>query len=148
MITGAEKRKLMDTSLKAIVVPELRKMGFSGSYPNFRIVEGDLITTCAIQFNRYGGSFILEFARNTMQELTPYMQSVVVPAKAVSGDLSNRYRLGATKATRGDFWFDFENFSNKKSKYDELAKEVVNKLLSVEGFFRYEQREVGDYLPS
>jgi hypothetical protein len=57
-----ESRDRMIAALKETVVPMLRDMGFSGSFPHFRRVREKQIDLLTFQFNRYGGSFVVEVA--------------------------------------------------------------------------------------
>lgn len=50
----------MNTALKNIVVPHLRADHFKGSFPHFRRRQDTHIDLITFQFNRYGGSFVVE----------------------------------------------------------------------------------------
>lgn len=50
----------MNTALKNIVVPHLRAHHFKGSFPHFRRRQDTHIDLITFQFNRYGGSFVVE----------------------------------------------------------------------------------------
>jgi hypothetical protein len=53
-------RNKMVAALKAEVVPQLRKNGFSGSFPHFRRI-GPTKTDCVtFQFDKWGGGFVVE----------------------------------------------------------------------------------------
>ncbi|XZE35646.1 DUF4304 domain-containing protein [Pirellulaceae bacterium SH501] len=60
MADWAEKRKLMNASLKGIVVPELRSRGFKGSYPHFRRIVDDHVRVIGFQFSQWGPQFYIE----------------------------------------------------------------------------------------
>ena len=50
-------------SIKSEIIPELRLLGFKGSFPHFRREFNDgRYDYLSFQFNRYGRSFIVEFA--------------------------------------------------------------------------------------
>lgn len=134
----AEDRKRMDRALKDILVPELRGLGFGGSYPHFhRLREGhvDLLT---IQFNKYGGSFVAEIAYvgSDGQNLFFEERRGAEPKSLRAGDTTERLRLGSDPASkdplrRGDHWFKFSGFSLSALFGDRCrkrAEEVVARL--------------------
>ena len=58
-----ELRERVNKEIKAIIVPEIKKCGFKGSFPHFRkIYDNERIDYLSFQFNKYGGSFIIELA--------------------------------------------------------------------------------------
>lgn len=58
-----ELKKAVVQEIKAIIVPELRRLGFKGSFPHFRRIYDDgRVDYLSYQFNKYGGSFIVEIA--------------------------------------------------------------------------------------
>ena len=50
----------MVNALKIKIVPELRSQGFTDSYPHFRRFTDEKIDLLTIQFNKWGGSFLVE----------------------------------------------------------------------------------------
>ncbi|MEY8738422.1 DUF4304 domain-containing protein [Bacillales bacterium AN1005] len=56
------ERKKMDNALKQVVIPTLREQGFKGSLPHFRRINENNIDLITFQFNKWGGSFIVELA--------------------------------------------------------------------------------------
>jgi len=58
----SESRDKMMEALHRVVVPMLRDMGFTGSFPHFRRVHDTQIDVLTFQFNRWGGSFVVEVA--------------------------------------------------------------------------------------
>ncbi len=48
--------------IKSIILPELRKIGFKGSYPHFRRENAEGYDLLSFQFNKYGGSFLMEMS--------------------------------------------------------------------------------------
>lgn len=56
----SSEKKRMISVLNTIVVPEIRKRGFKGSFPHFRKISEDKIDLITFQFDRYGGGFVIE----------------------------------------------------------------------------------------
>lgn len=58
-----ELREKVTGEIKSVIVPELRKLNFKGSFPHFkRIFDDGKVDYLSFQFNKYGGSFIIELA--------------------------------------------------------------------------------------
>ena len=58
-----ELREKVNKEIKTVIVPELRKLNFKGSFPHFkRIFDDGKVDYLSFQFNKYGGSFIIELA--------------------------------------------------------------------------------------
>lgn len=56
-------REAVNREIKSVIVPELRKFNFKGSFPHFkRIFDDGKVDYLSFQFNRYGGSFVIELA--------------------------------------------------------------------------------------
>jgi uncharacterized protein DUF4304 len=58
----SESRDKMIDALRRVIVPTLRNMGFTGSFPHFRRIRETRIDLLTFQFNRSGGSFVVEVA--------------------------------------------------------------------------------------
>ncbi len=99
----------MDAALKSIVVPHLRGMGFKGSLPHFHRLRGDAANLLTVQFNRYGGSFVVEVGRCAAEGFDFHGQHIPL-AKARTTYLQERHRLGSElRPNWGDHWFEFAN---------------------------------------
>src|SRR5579864_2568588 len=101
----------MDASLKANVVPMLRKRGYKGSFPHFRHSLPDRIDLLTFQFDRHGGGFVVELGSCSVDGVTLYGGKHVSPAKVTAWDLhpSKRRRLKPHDAPGTDYWFRFES---------------------------------------
>ena len=54
----SEEWKSMQLELKRLVIPDLRKTGFTGSFPHFRRARGNKIELISfLSHNQYGGGF-------------------------------------------------------------------------------------------
>jgi hypothetical protein len=56
-------RKDMLAALRTYVLPELRARGFRGSLPQLRRASIESIDLITVQFDKWGGGFIIEIAR-------------------------------------------------------------------------------------
>lgn len=56
-------QKAMDTALKAKLLPALRAVGFSGSYPKLRRVANDRIDFLDVQYSTSGGRFYVNLGQ-------------------------------------------------------------------------------------
>ncbi len=102
-------REDMDAALKKVVIPALRKHGFTGSFPHFRRIneEVDLLT---FQFDRHGGGFIIEAAKGKKEGFTTYWGKHIPAFKLTAWDLhpSDRKRLKPPSVSDTDYWFRYD----------------------------------------
>lgn len=136
-----EDRGKMMHALKTIVFPYLRSIGFRGSFPHFhRINETERsVDVVTFQFNRYGGSFVIEVACGPAEGLR-YKKRFVPPRKMTTWDFAQRTRLGSNRELFGDHWFEFgknmfneymtlsDSITHMLGKYTEIS-ELIVKLL-------------------
>jgi hypothetical protein len=101
------KRDEMVSSLKRLFVPALRERGFKGSLPHFRRpIEGriDLLT---IQFDPWGGGFVIEVSKCAPDGITLHWGEHVPPNRVRAWDVHPRHRprLGAPGPGEDGYWF-------------------------------------------
>src|SRR5262245_34082606 len=77
----SKPRDQMIAALRDVVVPVLRDMGFSGSFPHFRRIRESQIDLLTFQFNRYGGSFVVEAACCASEGFTTHWGEHIPPQK-------------------------------------------------------------------
>ncbi|MFJ5771643.1 DUF4304 domain-containing protein [Psychrobacillus sp. NPDC093180] len=118
------KRKMMDNALKKILVPVLRKLEFKGSFPHFRRLNENNIDLITFQFNRWGGSFIVELATCSTDGVTMYFGEQVPPNKVTAHCINKRFRLGAQSEEVDGIWFDFENAKTEED-FEKVAFRVL-----------------------
>lgn len=112
-------RDAMNASLKAVVVPHMRAMGFKGSLPHLHRVRGAAADLLTVQFISGGGKFVVELGRVAPGGFDSYGRHVPL-AKATTSYLAERHRLGAEmRVNWGDHWFDFT-----EADPDSVAREV------------------------
>lgn len=113
----------MDAALSAILVPQLRTLGFRGSLPHFHRLRGDAADLLTVQFNSAGGKFVVELGRCNADGFNVHGRQVPL-ARANTTFLEERHRLGSElKANYGDHWFDFRHRDP-----EEVAREVCAQL--------------------
>jgi len=111
-------------ALQTAVVPELRARGFRGSFPHFRRPCQDVVHLLSFQFNKYGGSFVVEVGRCPSQGLVRLGQQM--PAEEVTVfhlHPDERIRLGR-KRSETDHWFHFDR-GLPWGRYDRAAESVI-----------------------
>ena len=146
----------MDQALKAIVVPAIRRMRFSGTWPHFRRDRGAEMQMITIMFSKYGGSFCIEAARMSLEEFEQKQQQWRAHGKELS---KNKLTAGHTRPTsrrrfgaeppHADRWFefaprDYEVAGQKRpvkppSFYDGVARDALSGLVrDADSFFSNE----------
>lgn len=124
----------MEVALKKIVIPELRTLGFRGSFPHFRRVRKQRIDLLSFQFYSSGGSFVVEVS-SCGPEGTRWSGPEKAKANEVDG---KRLRLGADPSGALDHWFQFglRNYEQghekvgPQSHYDAVAQSVRGSICS------------------
>jgi hypothetical protein len=131
---------LMRKSLKRFVVPRLHDLGFEGARSNFRRVSDEKLDFLDVQYWKYGGALVLEFARTNRgdfqtswgpivpeADLTLPHLSPMVRARLKSLDSDTSYPFG---------WFRFDAFGEATEKYDALAREIAELLPQADAWLR------------
>jgi len=120
----------MIVNLNKIVVPELMSVGFIGIFPYFRRKQENLLSFVSFQFNKSGGSFVVEFARtnDSDKELPEFARSISF--ENLNGSYlsfgKNRIRL-KPRGQLFSHWFSYKN-KNKEEQFEKLAEQVKNLL--------------------
>lgn len=122
----------MISQLKMIVVPELKKAGFKGSFPHFRRIGEDKIDLMTFQFDRYGGGFVIEVGVCPPEGITHSWGENVPPKKVTAHDLNNRLRL---KENDGQ-WFRYDFEHESEDIYKNVANEVLKHLYEAEEYWK------------
>lgn len=126
----------MRKALKRLLLPELNRLGFRGSTSKFQRTSSDWLDLLSIQYWKYGGQFILEFARCERGALHTSWGEVIPEEKlevAYVGP-SQRARLEQRGPTSGEGFrgFKFSGFGEDTARYEALAAEVTALLPQVE----------------
>ena len=105
---ATESRKNMEQALKEFFVPELRALGFKGSFPHFRRIAENSIDLLTFQFYSAGGSFVVEIGQCPLEGFTNAV-GILTPANEVTvAHVFPRLRLGSShEAGKSDHWFEF-----------------------------------------
>jgi hypothetical protein len=122
----SESRDNMVAAIKKIVIPELKKDGFQGSFPHFRRITETRIDLLSFQFSRWGGEFVVEIAKCPSTGHRMYWGEEIPPTKVTAHHINKRVRLGAT-TSNGDYWFKFNDMISVE-EYESVAKEVSTHL--------------------
>jgi Domain of unknown function (DUF4304) len=133
----SDSRDQMIATLREVVVPVLRDMGFRGSFPHFRRIRDTQVDLLTFQFNRYGGSFVVELAYCSPDGFTTTRGEHIAPQKVQVHDMhpKQRLRLGSHPPQKNDHWFHYEPAT--LTVYTETALRVLPLLRSdAEDFWR------------
>ena len=106
----------MTAVLKKIVQPFLRSSGFKGSFPHYRRIGAEAIDLLTFQFNRHGGSFVIEVARCGTDGIMSARGLRIPPDETRAWDIHPNYRTRIEPApgNAGDKWFCFDAQSAEK----------------------------------
>ncbi len=124
MIDLSTARKKMDLALKVITVQLLRDSGFKGKYPHFYRIKKESIELLSFQFNKWGGSFVVEISYTDNQHKNLYSYTNKLPSELRVSQTIERLRLGPK--VKGDYWFRFDNINLLfwNNKYNAIAEKV------------------------
>jgi len=100
----------MINALKRIVIPALRRLGFSGSFPHFRRRGCKMIDLFTFQFDRKGGGFIIEIAQCSLERIKTHWGKHIAPNKVRAWDVhpDQQLRLQPHPGSGTDSWFRFD----------------------------------------
>lgn len=119
--------KKMKAAIKEVIVPELRKHGFKGSYPHFRREKKSYHELLTFYITRYNVNFYIETGIIPLEGYINSEDDLILPQKVTVLHLkaSERFVVGSDITGRSDgIPFVFKDF-NKKEEYEELAKEAL-----------------------
>jgi Domain of unknown function (DUF4304) len=116
-------RQSMNAALRDRFVPSLRKRGFKGSLPHFRRVSEDRVDLLTVQFDKYGGGFVIEISRCPLEGVTTAWGKKIPPAKVTAHDIhpDDRHRLGSPAPGEDGRWFRYDGRTSVKSVADSAA---------------------------
>lgn len=120
-------REKMQQALKRCIIPILREQGFKGSFPHFRRADEQNIDLLTFQFNRWGGSFVVEVASCPLEGMTMSWGEKIPANKVNAHHVNERFRLGAKSLEEEGIWFDYEKASSEE-EFDEIAGKVLHHL--------------------
>lgn len=132
---------LIRKALKRSLLPELQRLGFTGRASAFQRVDGQRLDLLDIQYWKYGGGFILEFASCARGPLHTSWGEVVPEEKLQVAHINPVYRARlqpGPEAPRGPAhgWFGFAGFGEDLGRYDRLAGGIVALLPQVDEWLR------------
>ena len=119
----------MVNALKTIVVPCLRKSGFTGSFPHFRRASDARVDLMTFQFDKWGGGFVIEISQCSSEGITTAWGKHIGPNKVSAWDLhpDRRFRLRPKDGASTDGWFRYES-----GDYETTARAVLPFLAQAE----------------
>ena len=116
-------REEINQALNAVFVPVMRQRGFKGSLPHFRRHRDDRVDLLTIQFDRYGGAFVVEISRCGLEGATTSWGKHIPATKVTAHDLhpDKRHRLGAPSPDVDGRWFRFDNGTPPRAVAESLC---------------------------
>jgi len=128
-------RRAMERTLKQVISAHLRPQGFTGTFPHLRRRLTDRIDLITFQFNRHGGSFVVELATCSPDGIITSWGKHISPGRVTAHDIpSGRVRIGGEQFPRGDHWYEFDTLGpllqsgdvQPQSIYDSIALQVLD----------------------
>lgn len=128
-----EKKQMID-SLKRIFIPEIRKLGFKGSFPHFRKTENVITNLLTFQFDRNGGGFVIEIANHAGNEFKTSWDKVIPLSKLTAHDLYIRKRIYPETEEEPNGTYDWFRY-DIKANFDELSCKAILKIPAMEKYW-------------
>jgi len=122
-----ERRREVDSILKATSVPLLRRRGFKGSYPHFYRVIGEHVDLLMFQFRSDGSSFVVEISYADPARANVGFRPETEPRGLQVSATRKRRRLGADRENNlADHWFSLDHsaVADSNAHYRKLALKV------------------------
>ena len=129
------KAKKMNSSLAEIVIPQLCKIGFKGSFPHFRRILAEEIHLITFQFDRQGGGFIIKITKAKNEPFKTYWGKIITQKKLTTHDLNNRVRIhpkGILENSTPENWFRYDKFNLFIDIYAKISKDVLKQIELIE----------------
>jgi Domain of unknown function (DUF4304) len=131
-------RENMQRAIKHFLVPQIRALGFKGSFPYFKRRGHEEHQMLMIFFNKYGGSFYVEAGRISDQRVRERQQHWASAGKILEESSltvghcqpDHRGRLGPEGFSRNDHWFVFGPDSTHSGNYPSQPTSVYDKIAS------------------
>jgi len=120
----------MIASLKNVFIPALRERGFKGSVPHFRRIMQDRIDLLTIQFDKWGGGFVIEISNCSPKGIVMPWGKHILAGRVRAWDVypPNRRRLGSPKPGEDGHCFRFDGWTGT----DKVAQQAVSYLPEAE----------------
>lgn len=131
----SDSRKKMKTALEEIVIRELRRAGFKGSFPHFRRPSAEAVDLLSFQFDRHGGGFVIEISKSPPGGLLLDRGERIPPdqVRALDCHPSDRLRLQPDFASASPAdWFRYDRRRLFRDVHKEVAQSVLPFLESAE----------------
>lgn len=138
---SSSDREKMNKNLNEIVVPELRRLKFKGSFPHFRRHTTERINLLTFQFDRSGGGFVIEIANCKSDGFTTSWGLEIKSNKVTAHDMNKRKRIQSnmkTKSSLNEDWFRYDKkyLFGLGDIYKKVCKDVLSKLTIAEDYWR------------
>lgn len=130
-------------AIKLILEPVLAAEGFSGRYPHFQREKGQQLHVVSLVHDKWGGGFVLEFARMPLGDLTTDWGQVIPQTEIEIGycALDQRARLvcsGGGGVPAEDF-FRYAEIAESRVLCQQLVQQVVDLFPQVDAWLCRDQ---------
>jgi len=127
----------MKKSLKDLVVPKLRALGFKGSFPHFKRVREGRTHFLSFQFDKFATSFEIFIANVADVPSALFKGCSLAPEKATMNHLLWKYQLYVRPKT-GSWSFAVQYADNRDDRlFESIAREVIPYVLEAEEWFSH-----------
>lgn len=131
----SEAKKVMIRHLKTTIVPDLKGMGFIGTFPHFRRERNGRYEFVSFQFWSTGGRFVIECGSGTPKDFEyPLAKDLPFEKLHYGHTYPTTRRRIRPNDTVGDYWFTFSDFIDD-IEFVNLAQFVKSLLPKIEEFF-------------
>ena len=110
-----DKKKEFIKVIKKNVIPEIKLLGYVGSFPHFRKAEGNSMYFIGFQFGRTSliGKLIIELGFVNRKDLSDWAKSL--PEEKLNYGFSQKsHRLGSRSEKEDGIWFDYESLKTEE----------------------------------
>jgi Domain of unknown function (DUF4304) len=140
----SKERDAMNAALHELVVPTLRAKGFKGSLPHFRRVGNGATEVLTFQFDRHGGSFVMQIGRCSDRGFTTHWGKHIPPQELTAWDLApNDKRIQPRDLPGTDGWFRFDSglVPLLSWRVRKAAQQVLECLSAAESWWLHEAQQ-------
>ena len=134
-------RDEMIKSLKDVVIPKLKELGFKGSFPYYRRITAEKINLLTFQFDKWGGGFVIEISNSNPEGYETHWGDFIKPENLTAHDLSKRKRIQNVMKSNDESltedWFRYDKKVLFGNIYKKVCAQVLKKIPIAEEYWSY-----------
>lgn len=123
-----DNKTKITNAIKKNVVPEIKSLGFTGSFPYFKKNEGDSIYFIGFQFGKTHlvGKMVVELGFADKNKLPDWAKSE--PEEKLNYGISQRsHRLGQKSEKEDGVWYDYDSLKTEED-FENLSLSILETL--------------------